>query len=469
MELLTGKTLLVLMSGLLTALLNMLSMSLVLWRTFSSMIPGPGGGAAENFNISLGGLALTYLAAVPAILFFSCLVLIVGLIARNFREANSFASPVMMLPLSGIFVAMLSPPSTVPLMLTPVVNTTLIIRDVLMDQASAKYFLLAFGSSCVYAGLMLSAAVRLFSNEQLVNPSWEPLTLSNPFRRGRTGKPRGLPSIDATLSVLAVSTLLLLYAGPTLLTRFGTLGGMLVQHPALIAGPALLLAWLARYRWVETFQLRLPRPAGAAALLAGLIAGVALVPVIQALNLAQNTLWPGNPDLAYASAKIFLPVLAEHPVLASLTMAALAGVCEELLYHGLVQTALLRRLPPVGAIVVTALLFSLAHFDAHGVPLRDVLGVVFGWLVYRTGSLFPAILAHFAYDAASMGLTAWSLRGADLQQAIESARHEGASGPSSEWLLAAIIGLAVAATCMAVIYQNSRPRAVAPPDSTTGR
>ena len=40
-------------------------------------------------------------ASIPALIFFSALVLIVGLMARNFREANSFATPAMLLPLTG--------------------------------------------------------------------------------------------------------------------------------------------------------------------------------------------------------------------------------------------------------------------------------------------------------------------------------------------------------------------------------
>ena len=122
----------------------MISMSFVLWRISSAAIGQGGASPFGSVNISIGDLALVYLAAVPALLFFSTIVLIVGLVARNFREANSFASPVIMLPMLAIFVSMSEPTPTPALMITPVVSTTLIIHDVLTNRASAGNFLLAF-------------------------------------------------------------------------------------------------------------------------------------------------------------------------------------------------------------------------------------------------------------------------------------------------------------------------------------
>src|SRR4051812_39933866 len=95
-ELLVAKGTLVLICGLTTAGLNMLSMSLVLKRALS-MIDNPE--LARNLSISAPALLLTFLAAVPALMFFTTIVLILGLLARNFREANAFATPVMLIPL----------------------------------------------------------------------------------------------------------------------------------------------------------------------------------------------------------------------------------------------------------------------------------------------------------------------------------------------------------------------------------
>src|SRR6185295_10036304 len=114
MELLVAKGALVLLSGLLTSGLNMISMSLVIWRSLS-LFEGPMGA----LTINMKALGLTYLAAVPTLITFTTLVLIVGLLARTFREANHFATPIMMIPLASMLIGIAEPDMTPALLVTP--------------------------------------------------------------------------------------------------------------------------------------------------------------------------------------------------------------------------------------------------------------------------------------------------------------------------------------------------------------
>src|SRR5204862_7481889 len=127
--LLIAKAALVLLCGLLTAALNMFSMSLVLWRSVTMMEKTIG-----PLNISLWSLILTYVAAVPTLITFSTIVLIIGLLARNFREANSLATPIMMIPLASMLVGIAEPEMSWGLLVTPVANTTIIIREVMTGR-----------------------------------------------------------------------------------------------------------------------------------------------------------------------------------------------------------------------------------------------------------------------------------------------------------------------------------------------
>jgi uncharacterized protein len=56
---------------------------------------------------------------------------------------------------------------------------------------------------------------------------------------------------------------------------------------------------------------------------------------------------------------------------------------------------------PLSAIVVSAVIFSAFHLDPVGFLARVELGVLFGWLLLRTGSLWPCILAHSANNLVS--------------------------------------------------------------------
>ena len=196
-ELLTAKAGIVLFSGLLTALLNMVSMSLVLWRLVSEAEKH-----TAHFSIDPAALALSFLASIPTLIFFTALVLMVGMLARNLREANAFGTPLMMLPIASMLVGIANPAMTPALLVTPVANTTLIIRAVLTGRATGGDFALAFLSSGLFAGLMLSLTGRVFSNEQLVNPAWEPVSLRGLGRR--RGKARD-GRIDEAIALFAVS------------------------------------------------------------------------------------------------------------------------------------------------------------------------------------------------------------------------------------------------------------------------
>jgi len=73
-----------------------------------------------------------------------------------------------------------------------------------------------------------------------------------------------------------------------------------------------------------------------------------------------------------------------------------ACVAEESLYRGAIQPALIARLGTVGGVVVTAVLFSVLHFNFHPVSLvtKALFGLIYGVLRWRTGNLWAAALTH---------------------------------------------------------------------------
>jgi len=85
-----------------------------------------------------------------------------------------------------------------------------------------------------------------------------------------------------------------------------------------------------------------------------------------------------------------------------------APVCEEFFFRGVVQRGLMSKLSPPVAIVVTAVLFSGFHLDPVGFAARLELGVLFGLLAWRSGSLWPGIAAHAVNNAVATVLFLFS-------------------------------------------------------------
>lgn len=86
-------------------------------------------------------------------------------------------------------------------------------------------------------------------------------------------------------------------------------------------------------------------------------------------------------------------------ILLVLVLVVGAPVVEELFFRGLLLKALRERIGPAGAVLASAGLFGLAHFEPRQLPVLALFGVVLGLLALRTGRLGASICAHAAFNA----------------------------------------------------------------------
>ena len=79
-------------------------------------------------------------------------------------------------------------------------------------------------------------------------------------------------------------------------------------------------------------------------------------------------------------------------------VAVAAPLWEEAIFRGFLLASLASRVPRRWAIVGSAVVFALAHFAPHRAAALLLLGLLFGWLYSRTGSLGAAVLAHSLWN-----------------------------------------------------------------------
>lgn len=82
-----------------------------------------------------------------------------------------------------------------------------------------------------------------------------------------------------------------------------------------------------------------------------------------------------------------------------LVVVSAGPLVEELLFRGVLLSALLQRMPVGWAVAASSLLFACMHLPELGylwyaVPSLALLAAVLAWLRLRSGSLWPAVLAH---------------------------------------------------------------------------
>lgn len=82
-------------------------------------------------------------------------------------------------------------------------------------------------------------------------------------------------------------------------------------------------------------------------------------------------------------------------LLGALTISVLGPVLEEVMFRGAMQGYMMRRLhTPWAAIVTASVVFGVFHMNPVQVVYATMLGIVFGWIYYRTCSLMSVIVGH---------------------------------------------------------------------------
>lgn len=165
-DLVIGKFLLVLTFSIVTTALSVLSFS-------GSVLIG-----AEMLSrvttefvlaVSAKSSAVVFLIVVPLAATFSALLLAISLIARSYREAQSYLGPLIFVAILPGMASMLPGVElTTRLALVPILNVSLVAKEIFAGQYHWNLIGLIFTSTCVYAALALYVAVRQFNREEVL-------------------------------------------------------------------------------------------------------------------------------------------------------------------------------------------------------------------------------------------------------------------------------------------------------------
>lgn len=109
------------------------------------------------------------------------------------------------------------------------------------------------------------------------------------------------------------------------------------------------------------------------------------------------------PELPNIAAKQF-NILMTSPE-GYLVVGLFAPIVEEVVFRG----AILRTLLEGGSnhwlmIAISALVFSIAHFNPAQMPYTFVAGLLLGWMYYRTGSIMPGMVFHWVNNSVAFAV-----------------------------------------------------------------
>ncbi len=183
--------------------------------------------------------------------------------------------------------------------------------------------------------------------------------------------------------------------------------GAAVQCAVFLAACSLFSARRPGRSWSETFALR--RTSFWVAFFA-LALGVLICLPALALAGWLEELRPMSATDKAAYQALFLPRSLAHGVALYVFVAGIGSFAEELLFRGALFTALRPLQTPASATFVTAVLFTLTHLEPRFLPSILAVGVLLGVVRAVSGSLWPSLFLHGAFNATTLTmpfLPAW--------------------------------------------------------------
>ncbi len=114
-----------------------------------------------------------------------------------------------------------------------------------------------------------------------------------------------------------------------------------------------------------------------------------LKPLIESIRKMINELYA---KLVYADSPLELTFVI-------LVIAVTPAICEESVFRGAVQSAFEKSLPLKWALLLCGTIFALFHLNPFAFVPLVILGTYFSFIVWRGGSIFLSVIAHFTNNA----------------------------------------------------------------------
>lgn len=363
-----GKLGAVVTMALLSTLANLIAMAVA-----ATLFP-----EASLIGLDFRSGALLILLSVPLAVLLSSILLAVTSYARSYREAQGYHYPLMMLALLPGALPVLPGIKLDPVLAwIPVGNVALSISEILRDVGRPGIHLLAFAATSLYAAAALLAAVRLIESEEVLSGA------------------RIVEVHDQAMAKRGISfaflTMLSVYYVGTLVQSWSIVPGLLLTIWGLVLGPSLLLGKISGLPFAEAFPARRP---SAGAVVGAVLMPLAIAPTVLLAYRIQNYFVPAPDQLEEA----FAPLLDLPAWVRVFAMGITPGICEEMLFRGVLLTLLFRGYGKWRAVILSSLLFGAFHLSPYRLMPTAIVGMALALVCLRTGSIIPSMIIHATYN-----------------------------------------------------------------------
>lgn len=452
-RLLLAKYVAVVTVTLLTGLMNLTAMSVTLYALqLDKVLLGPAG-----FSFGLAAKLLLALSAFG--LFYSAVLLMLTSSARSFKEAQAYLIPLLLLSIGpGLVILLPNWELSRTTSVVPLVNILLLSKHYLEGNAEVLPAVVAILSTILYGVAALGLAAGVFGADAVAV--------------GSRGKLQDLLHASSDTHK-APSTAVALVGLAFLFPAYFVVSGVLSRQDYLPVSMRLIISAIMTVVLFLVFPIlllrfeKVPTRLGLSLLktpfaifVGAILLGCSTWPWIFEIIVGLNGLELHSFDASkIETVQKLLESWKELPLgLIILCLGIAPGVCEECFFRGFLYNGLKQSLRPRTTIIATAIAFGLFHVVLSGgaAPERvlpsTLMGLLLGWVRWRTGSLLPGVILHATHNSAL--LTMASFREELSGWGLDSVQHQ--SHLPALWLGIAAVGFILGALLL-YFHRRSRP------------
>lgn len=391
-QLIVSKFITVAIIGMISALLNILSMGGIALYMYVIMDMQTDMGTFDMGKF--GPAVLVCMLSVFAFsLFISAVTMCVTSFAKSYKEANNYITPLMLVVMFIGYIGFIpNLELTQSMAMMPVANICLLIKNMLAFKVDYAAIAVVLISNVAYAVIAILFLSKIYDSEAILFSEQKgSLQL---FEKRSNLQKGGVPTVADVWFVAALTILLILYAGSLLQVKFGLAGVFGTQMILLLVPLALVIYTKRDIRQTYGFaRTKVSAFIGGAFMITGFF------PINVVLASGLMKLFPASTDNVETA---FAGIMGDNICAALLVIALAPAVCEEMLFRGMILHSLKARYRAVSAIAITSVLFGFYHMSLVKFVPTGLLGLVLCYVVWRTGSIYPAMLMHFLNNAYSV-------------------------------------------------------------------
>lgn len=394
LELLAAKFLAVALIACVTAILNVVSMGVASGFMVTMLAE-----SAEGMNLSIHlssfipAVVLTMVVMCAFALLVTVCCMYVCLFAKNFKEANNYITPVMLVFMFCGFASMIpNLELTQKTAAIPIINVSLLIENLFHFKNDYSLFGIVFFSNLIYSAVLLVFLARFYNSEAILFSeglsSVKIITKRSEMKKGQ------LPGVGDVVFLIGITMFLLLYVVTVIQLKVGFWG--VLASPITFLSVPLIYAWYMKADMKKLFSIKCP---GILQLLSSFVIWIGGYLLIIVVSVGLSFVFQESASNVEETFGEFL----KQPLIALIfVIAIMPAIAEEITFRGFLYGSIRDKTKMLTAMLIVSAIFGIYHMSLIKFFSTGLLGLMLVYVVEKTGSIFCSMFIHFCNNLMSV-------------------------------------------------------------------